>query len=69
MRFKTVLSCSALAAFLATSVVGCSQSDEVRLAPAPPLPAVKSSPLPKDAKKGGGPASSGNMNRDPGAST
>lgn len=66
MRFKTVLSFSTIAAFVATLAIGCSQGDEVRLAPAPPvtLP-TKGEPLPKEVTKGGGTGSSGNLKGDP----
>jgi hypothetical protein len=69
MRFKTVLSYSTLAAFVATLGVGCFQSDEVRLAPAPPANLSPTEPLPKETKKGGGPASSGNMKGNPGGNS
>jgi hypothetical protein len=69
MRSKTVLCYAMLAAFAATLVVGCYQSDEVRLAPAPPAELSKPEPLPNDAKKGGGPGSSGHMKGNPGGNT
>jgi hypothetical protein len=65
MRFKTVLSFSTLAAFVATLAIGCSQGEEIRLAPAPPVELGKGEPLPKDTKKGGGSSSSGNFKGDP----
>jgi hypothetical protein len=66
MRFKTVLSFSTLAAFLATLTIGCSQGTDVKLADAPPVKPAESGPLPKDVKKGGGQGSSGNAGRNPG---
>jgi len=65
MRFKTVLSFSTLAAFLVTLAIGCSQGTEVQLAPAPPIAQPTTGALPKDTKKGGGPASSGNSKMNP----
>jgi hypothetical protein len=67
MRIKTVLMSSTLAAFVATGVAGCSQSEEVRLDPAPPVKPAGTEPLPKETKKGGGPGSSGNITKNPGA--
>jgi hypothetical protein len=68
MRCKTVLSFATLAALVATLAIGCDQGTDVQLAKAPPpdKPA-QPGPLPKEARKGGGPASSGNMQRNPGA--
>jgi len=67
MRFKTVMSLSALAAFVATLAIGCGQGTDVSLAPATPIQPAKPEPLPKDPMKGGGAGSSGNLGRDPGA--
>jgi hypothetical protein len=65
MRFKTVLSFAMLASFVATLAIGCYQSDEIRLAPAPPVDSSKAGgPLPKNVKKAG-PGSSGNLGRNP----
>jgi hypothetical protein len=64
MKFRTILSFSALAAFVATSLLGCGSDVPVTSAPAPTP--VETKELPKEPKKGGGPASSGNMKRDPG---
>ena len=69
MRLKNAAALSTLAAILAGSVIGCSQSTEVDLAKVPALKAAPTAPLPKDAKKGGGAGSSGNSGRNPGAST
>jgi len=65
MRFKTVLSFSTLAAFVATSAIGCTQGTEVKLAPAPPFTPPKPEPVPKDIKQGGGPGSSGHSKQNP----
>jgi hypothetical protein len=67
MRFKTVLSFSTLAAFVATLAIGCSPGTEVPLAKAPPFTPPKPEPVPKDVKQGGGPGSSGNAKMDPSA--
>jgi hypothetical protein len=69
MRFKHVVSPLTLAAFLATMSSGCGGSDEIRLAPAPPVTPVEAGkPVPKKREEGGGPASSGNSKMNPGAS-
>jgi hypothetical protein len=65
MQFKTVLSFATLAALVATLAIGCIQSDEVRLAPAPPVELKGGAPLPKEVRKGGGTSSSGNLGRNP----
>jgi hypothetical protein len=67
MRFKTVVSTSTLAAFLATVAIGSGCSTDVPVTPAPEPTPAPTQELPKEAKKGGGPASSGNMKRNPGA--
>jgi len=69
MRFRNLVAFSTLSAIVAGSAIGCNQGTEVGLAPAPAIKPAPSEPLPKDAKKGGGASSSGNMNRNPGAST
>jgi hypothetical protein len=65
MRLRTFVGGSILAGFLATLSVGC--STDVPITPAPEPTPVPTKELPKEAKKGGGPASSGNFKRDPGA--
>jgi hypothetical protein len=67
MRLKSVLGCSILSAFVMTLAVGCDQGTEVKLADAPAVKPAETKPLPKDPKKGGGAASSGNLGRNPGA--
>jgi hypothetical protein len=69
MRLRNAVTLSTLAALVAGTAVGCNQGTEVSLAPAPQLKPAESTPLPKDAKRGGGGTSSGNMQRNPGAST
>jgi hypothetical protein len=67
MRLKTVVSVSTLAAFVATWAMGCGQGTDIPLAKVPPESPGTPQPLPKDLRKGGGPGSSGNMKRNPGA--
>jgi len=67
MRFKNFVTSSTLAAFVATSAIGCGQGTDVALAPAPQIKPAEPGPLPKDPQKGGGGSSSGNMKRNPGA--
>jgi hypothetical protein len=72
MRVTRALAIATLVGFAATSPMGCNQSTDVPLAPAPAVQDVPRVPISKDAKdvkKGGGPSSSGNMNRNPGADT
>jgi hypothetical protein len=69
MRLRNVVTFPTLAALLAGTVIGCNQGTDVSLAPAPAVKAPESTPLPKEKKQGGGASSSGNMNRNPGAST
>jgi len=69
MRIRKIVSLSTLGAFLAALAIGC-QSSDVELPKVPektPPPPDQSAPLPKEVTKGGGPGSSGNMKRDPGA--
>jgi hypothetical protein len=69
MRHRNTLCLSTLFAFVVSFSVGCGEGTEVKVTKAPePTPAPAGVPLPKDVKKGGGPGSSGNMKRDPGAS-
>jgi hypothetical protein len=67
MRLKNILSLSTLAAFIATLSIGCNQGTDVPLTKAPEVAPAPVTPLPKEVKKGGGPASSGNLQRNPGA--
>jgi len=69
MSFKKAVGLSTLAALLMTLSFGCGQGTDVQLAPAPAIKAEESKPLPKETKKGGGPASSGNAGRNPGGNT
>ncbi len=66
MRGRKVWVLPTLGAFVAAWAIGC-DSSHVELAPAPAPTPVPTKELPKDPKKGGGPASSGNMKRNPGA--
>ena len=67
MRLKKVVSFATLAAFVAGLSIGCVGSD-VPVAKAPAPPPVTPQPHPKEARKGGGAASSSaNMKRNPGA--
>jgi hypothetical protein len=59
------MSFSTLAAFALTLSIGCGEGTDVKLANAPVPERAPSKELPKEVTKGGGPASSGNMNRDP----
>jgi len=69
MRLRNFMAFSTLGAIVTGSMIGCTQGTDVNLAPAPAIKPAESSPLPKDAKKGGGATSSGNMQRNPGASS
>jgi hypothetical protein len=69
MRVRHVVSGSVICGFLMGLSMGCGESTEVKLAPAPAVKPLESQPLPKDPKKGGGPGSSGNSSKSPGAST
>jgi hypothetical protein len=67
MRLKTVVSVATLAGFLATVSIVSGCGTDVPVTPAPAPTPVPTKELPKEAKKGGGPTSSGNMKRNPGA--
>lgn len=69
MRFKTVLLEATLVAFVATLATGCNQGTTVPITPVEPVKAPESTPLPKEVNKGGGPASSGNMQKNPGGNS
>lgn len=67
MHLKRILSFLILGVFVAALAAGCTGSTDVQVAKAPePTPAPPRE-LPKDPKKGGGTASSGNMKRNPAA--
>jgi hypothetical protein len=66
MRIRNVVSFSALAAFVATLLVGC-ESTEVKLAKAPEPTPVPTKAVPKEMTKGGGTGSSGHMKVNPAA--
>jgi hypothetical protein len=75
IRAKTMVSWTTLSGFAAAllvgaSLVGCDTSGSSPQAiKAPPVEGgTTNAPLPKDPKRGGGPASSGNMKRHPGDS-
>jgi hypothetical protein len=65
MRFRHFVSLSTLAAFALTLSIGCGEGTDVKLANAPVPEKAPPKELPKELTKGGGPGSSGNMNRDP----
>jgi hypothetical protein len=65
MRLKRALSAATLAGFAATLSIGCVESTEVKLAPAPPVKESPRQELPKDRKGGG----SGNMTKNPGGNS
>lgn len=70
MRFRNIARFSMLSTVIATLVLGCGQGTEVegvKVPPQQPPPPESASPLPKEMKKGGGPGSSGNLKRNPGA--
>jgi hypothetical protein len=69
MKFKRFLVLGALAPAVLLSTVGCGESTEVPLKTAPAVSAPPPTSIPKEPQKGGGAGSSGNMNRNPGAST
>jgi hypothetical protein len=70
MRLKNVVGLSTLGAFALTMAMGCGDTSEVKVADAPdykPSEKIEAKPLPKEITKGGGPGSSGNLGRNPGA--
>jgi len=67
MRVRRFLSFSILGVFVAGLAIGCTGASDVQIAKAPEPTPVPTQPLPKEVKKGGGPSSSGNMGRNPGA--
>jgi hypothetical protein len=71
-RLKRLIVLGALATLvmpLGVAAPGCSDSTQVSVAPAPPVQATPSQPVPTDPKKGGVPGSSGQAKRNPGASS
>jgi hypothetical protein len=69
MRLRNILGLGTLFAFVISLSIGCGEGTDVKVTKAPePTAAPAGVPLPKEVKKGGGAASSGNMKRDPGAS-
>lgn len=69
MKFRPWLGVLVLLGLAATMSLGCGEGTEVPLAEAPAIESVPTQELPKDFRQGGGPNSSGNMNRNPGASS
>jgi len=69
MQFGKVASSSTLGAVVAILAFGCAPTEVegVKVQPETPPPPEAAAPLPKDVKKGGGPGSSGNAKRNPGA--
>jgi len=71
MRIRGIVCHITLGAFLATLTLGCDGTDVQGVKVGPPEkpapPPDQRVPLPKEVTKGGGPASSGNMKRDPSA--
>jgi len=69
MRNKCILVGAALAGFAVSAVAGCGDQGNTKIIDAPPVAPGETKPVPADVKKGGGKSSSGNMNRNPGASS
>jgi hypothetical protein len=67
MRLKQVMGVSVLGTCALTLALGCGDSTDVKVQDAPAPTPAPSKPLPKEITKGGGPSSSGNLGRDPGA--
>jgi hypothetical protein len=67
MRATRFLGLTTLGALTMTMAIGCGEQ-EVQVAESPNAKAVEAGkPVPKAVTKGGGPSSSGNMKRNPGA--
>jgi hypothetical protein len=67
---RKLLACCVCAGFvLATTGTGCNDSTSPPVTKAPLLTAPDSKELPKSPKQGGGPTSSGNSKKNPGASS
>jgi hypothetical protein len=69
MRIRNVLGFSTLSAFIAALAIGCGEGEPqgVKVQAETPAPPDQKRAVPKEVTKGGGPGSSGNMNRNPGA--
>jgi hypothetical protein len=69
MRYRNVLCFSTLGAFIAAMAIGCGDTEVqgIKVEPTTPPPPEERVPLPKEVTKGGGPGSSGNARRNPGA--
>ena len=64
MRLKDVVRFSTLGVFVVALTLGCDQT-KVEVAPAPAQQSLPKQAVPKERTKGGGPGSSGNINRNP----
>jgi len=69
MRSRAIGCCVILGALATTGGVGCNDSTNPKVIDAPVLKAAPSQELPKSPRQGGGPASSGNSRKNPGASS
>jgi hypothetical protein len=69
MRIQQVCTLTVLVGFTVAPLAGCNRSSEIGVKSAPAVVAPPPKPVPADVKKGGGKGSSGNMNRNPGASS
>jgi hypothetical protein len=69
MRSKRIGCCVVLGALATTLGVGCTDTSNPKVMDAPQLQAPPSTELPKATKQGGGPTSSGNSGKNPGASS
>jgi len=67
-QLPRIIRLATLAGFVTTLSVGCEGTD-VKLQQAPAVQPPPPQPVPKDAKQGGGPGSSGQMKTNPGASS
>jgi len=68
MRIKSAIGLATVLTLPLTTNIGCGDGGNTPVADAPALKPAETQPLPKSVKKGGGSGSSGNMNRNPGAS-
>jgi hypothetical protein len=69
MRSRLTVSGALLFAFFVASLPGCSDTSNPKIIDAPPAQPGATTPVPKDIKQGGGAGSSGNMKKNPGASS
>jgi len=67
MRSKWLLVGATLTGFAASTLVGCGDQSNTKVIDAPPVKPGETKPVPADVKQGGGKASSGHMNKNPGA--